>query len=422
MLKGMREWGRVYANEWMKLLRRRRLWVTLLLGAIVLAGLSYISWSQHKSEIEHNSLAAQEKYLQQEKSRLTDLQKQLKQGVSEEEKTNMVDEMEDLKESIASMEDELDNQRELVSGDWKKILTEENKEIKHDMNETGESDQLEDNYGQEILMLNQYHLDNDIRPLPRWEGSAFSSTSDLLTLTSVIFLPMLVVILVADMVSGETTSGTIKLLLVRPVSRFTILMGKWLVTLSATIVLTLAFCAILLGLQLLLFGSKGADQPQMVGVTYTFEQMILEGENTPQTVATGHYDDAQIIPQYQFILGSIGLVTLAMMAVATITFFASTWFQSDPGDRQREVAPLALLPLSEPGPSLDRRDEHGFGVSHHPGNGIDRSRHLDRHQPVAVHHPFSTKRYFAGLNFPVKNSFCHRFSPLVQTVINTSAK
>lgn len=328
MLNGMREWGRVYANEWMKLLRRRRLWVTLLLGAIVLAGLSYISWSQHKSQVEHNSLAAQEKYLQQEKSRLSDLQKQLKQGASEEEKTNMVDEMEDLKESIASMEDELDNQRELVSGDWKKILTEENKEIKHDMNETGESDQLEDNYGQETLMLNQYHLDNDIRPLPRWEGSAFSSTSDLLTLTSVIFLPMLVVILVADMVSGETTSGTIKLLLVRPVSRFTILMGKWLVTLSATIVLTLAFCAILLGLQLLLFGSEGADQPQMVGVTYTFEQMILEGENTPQTVATGHYDDAQIIPQYQFILGSIGLVTLAMMAVATITFFASTWFQS----------------------------------------------------------------------------------------------
>lgn len=43
-------------------------------------------WSQHKSQVEHNSLAAQEKYLQQEKSRLSDLQKQLKQGASEEEK------------------------------------------------------------------------------------------------------------------------------------------------------------------------------------------------------------------------------------------------------------------------------------------------------------------------------------------------
>src|SRR5699024_12138861 len=59
----------------------------------------------------------------------------------------------------------------------------------------------------------------------------------LLMLTSRVFLPMLVVILVADMVSGETTSGSIKLLLIRPVSRLKILLGKWLVSMGAVVII-----------------------------------------------------------------------------------------------------------------------------------------------------------------------------------------
>ncbi|PTM57810.1 ABC transporter permease subunit [Desmospora activa] len=325
MLNWVQELGRVYINEWMKLMRRRRLWITLLLGVIVLAGLSYISWSQYQNGLEYNSLEARERYLQQDKDRVADLQEQLKKGVPEEEENNIKQEIELAKESIASMEPALKEEQELVYGDWKKILTEQKEGLElsiKEMEEAGETD----SYAQQALMLNQYHLDNNIRPLQHWEGSAFASTSDLLYFTSLVFLPMLVVILVADMVSGETTSGTIKLLLVRPVSRFTILLGKWLVAISATVVLTLAFCAILFGIQLLLFGGEGADQPQMVGVTYTFEQQMIEG--TPQTVAIGHYDNASIIPQYEYILGSIGLLALAMMAVATLTFFTSTWFQS----------------------------------------------------------------------------------------------
>ena len=38
----MRELGRVVANEWMKLMRRRRLWI-----AVLLAGLVVCAWSAH---------------------------------------------------------------------------------------------------------------------------------------------------------------------------------------------------------------------------------------------------------------------------------------------------------------------------------------------------------------------------------------
>ena len=43
----MRELGRVIVNEWMKLMRRRRLWITVLLAVLVVCGLSALSYQRH---------------------------------------------------------------------------------------------------------------------------------------------------------------------------------------------------------------------------------------------------------------------------------------------------------------------------------------------------------------------------------------
>src|SRR5680860_799365 len=56
------------------------------------------------------------------------------------------------------------------------------------------------------------------------------------------FLPLLIIMLAADIVSGESSSGTIKLLLVRNVPRWKILLSKYLtLVILEVIVVFLAF-------------------------------------------------------------------------------------------------------------------------------------------------------------------------------------
>ena len=75
----------------------------------------------------------------------------------------------------------------------------------------------------------------------------------------------MVVMLVSDMLSGETSTGTIKLLLVRPVSRSKIWIGKWLVSLFASALISTLLYGSLLVVGWIIFGTAGARQPIIVG-------------------------------------------------------------------------------------------------------------------------------------------------------------
>jgi len=70
-----------------------------------------------------------------------------------------------------------------------------------------------------------------------------------------IHIPFLIALVAGDIVSGEATSGTVRLLLIRPPSRSKIISAKYLTTLLYTtgLVIFLALMCIILGL--LLFGS-----------------------------------------------------------------------------------------------------------------------------------------------------------------------
>lgn len=326
MREPIRDLWAVYRNEWMKLMRRRRLWITIALSVLVLAGLTYLSWNEHQNMSEWSSPEGMQRQLEQAKEEVRSLQAQLKQtDLPQEEREALEEQLGYMEEQhLVYLEEMITEQKELVGPNWDRVLTKEMKEIEQMAAEEGMEDN--DDYVGRMTRLNEYHLDNDIRPLQDWEGKAFQSTSQTLMITSMVFLPMLVVILVADMVSGETTSGTIKLLLVRPVSRLTVLLGKWLTALTATTVLTLTFCAFLIGIHLLLFGVSDALQGQLVGVTYTFEQQI--NQEGSMMVAIPDFSNAQVIPAYQYFLGSTALLILSMIAVATIAFFTSTLFQS----------------------------------------------------------------------------------------------
>lgn len=69
-----------------------------------------------------------------------------------------------------------------------------------------------------------------------------------------VHIPLLVSFVAGDMLAGEATAGTYRLILIRPVSRTRILFSKYIATLVYTVVFIFFLAALSIGLALLLLG------------------------------------------------------------------------------------------------------------------------------------------------------------------------
>ena len=303
----MKDLRNVIANEWMKMIRKKRLWITMLLGMIVVVGLVALNYMGNN----YNQLEAS-------KQQLEYLQSELKQQQAMEKPDIAI---KDIQQEIKDVKQQITELEQLDSGNWRKTAEDRLKIIQ----ERSSNRQMDEYDKTESLKL-QYHLDHDVPLYPEWKAKAYQNTTDILTFTAMIFLPMLVVILIADMMSGETTSGTIKLLLVRPISRITILVGKWIVALLATIILSLSLMAVLWGANLVLYGFNGGLSPEVVGIHYSFKTVFQDGVEVINAIP--NFNHIIVLPAYQFVIYSILLTTFAMLAVASLAFLCSTLFKS----------------------------------------------------------------------------------------------
>jgi ABC-2 type transport system permease protein len=116
-----------------------------------------------------------------------------------------------------------------------------------------------------------------------------------------VHVPALISLVAGDQLSGEATGGTFRLILIRPVSRTTILNAKYLVTLFYAMLLVLSIGALSLGLGLAIFGS---------GDLVAFDR-----------------DMVTILPEsqlwFRFIL-AYALAIISMWTVASLAFFISS--------------------------------------------------------------------------------------------------
>lgn len=157
----------------------------------------------------------------------------------------------------------------------------------------------------------QYYLDQGINPNA---PGAPTFVRQFVERTISLFLPLLMIILAADMVSGEHTSGTIKSLLTRPLSRWKILLSKYLTLLlmvSVVLLLTFTLSYLISGI---IFGYKGWSLPVITGFQRHGAQLITTY--------------VHMIPQWQYILLAYGLAWFVCLAVATISFMVSVLVQN----------------------------------------------------------------------------------------------
>ncbi|MBN2259239.1 MAG: ABC transporter permease subunit [Clostridiales bacterium] len=113
----------------------------------------------------------------------------------------------------------------------------------------------------EIKQL-QYFILNDINPIT---PSAARFTVDFANQTITMFIPLLILILASDLVSGEFTSGTIKLLMTRAVPRWKILLGKYIALLMMTTLVILLIAILSTLIAGFYFDYWGFDEPMPTG-------------------------------------------------------------------------------------------------------------------------------------------------------------
>lgn len=157
----------------------------------------------------------------------------------------------------------------------------------------------------------QYYLDHNINPQ---EPGAPTFLRVFLDNSIQLLLPLMVMIVSADLVSSEKSLGTIKLLLTRPIKRWKILMSKYL-----TLILTISIILFIFGLfsyliSGLFFGYAGWSAPVLTGFT------VEAGELNTANV--------HLVPQWQYLIMVFGLGWFVSLVVGTLSFMISVLIRS----------------------------------------------------------------------------------------------
>jgi ABC-2 type transport system permease protein len=150
---------------------------------------------------------------------------------------------------------------------WRAGLQQENQQYSEILKQPdlGEDDRT---FYQEKIAINDYHLEQNIRSTDgtMWDGVNGSAGM-------MIVITIFTIIIAGDSLAGEFSSGTIKLLLIRPASRVKILVSKYISFLLFGMLLLLTLFVISIVVNGILYGFGYMDLPL---ISMTAEGEIVE--------------------------------------------------------------------------------------------------------------------------------------------------
>ncbi|WP_420819585.1 ABC transporter permease [Paenibacillus pinistramenti] len=200
--------------------------------------------------------------------------------------------------------------REKFGTDWRRSVQQA---ITDNQNSLGSSRLPEEwkKYRQIYIQQMKYYLDHDVNPQ---EPGGVTFTREFMDNASSLFIPLLIMGLASDIVSSERTTGTIKMLLTKPVRRWKVLFSK-LVTLmmfvSLTVMAAFVMCYAISGL---VFGYQGFDMPVFTGFQLNGSDVDLSAVHA--------------VPQWLYLFLQLGLIWFVSAVVAMLAFMISVLVRS----------------------------------------------------------------------------------------------
>lgn len=177
------------------------------------------------------------------------------------------------------------------NGAWKETLTEENKEYTNEDIE----------FYKQAIAENQYRIDHNLPPSTTYNVWDFMTDA----VGYISFVALFTIIIAAGIIANEFSWGTIKLLLIRPISRVKILLSKYI-----TVLLFALFMISTLFVSSFLFGS----------IFFGFE-----GTQPYLSYVNGEIIERNIIVQ---LLIEYGLESVGLLMFTTLAFMISAAFRN----------------------------------------------------------------------------------------------
>ena len=317
------------SNEIKKLMRRKK--TIVILVAFILLTIA-IGYGTYKDDLNRKQWASPEfRQKNMEESLINEKQNSENPNISEENKKYS-------KTIIANMEQELSKIKLEIGGksvDWKVQLKEQidltEKSLKDN---TVGTDDNQINPMKLELLKNKYLYDNNIKPEDEGTLNGFNFVISLFTALGTIFIAVGVMVFTGDMVSGEFTPPTMKILLTQPVSRAKVLASKFIaVALSAVILILLVeFFSFLI--MSLIFGFGNANYPITTGTTYKWDlaksihggHPLLAVENSSHIITTGAFIVKMFLMQTLFLITcvSVGFMLSTVVKSSMVSISLST--------------------------------------------------------------------------------------------------
>ncbi len=192
-----------------------------------------------------------------------------------------------------------------VNENWKQELTETIKADEKTLDEAKKNndDEVYIEYLESTIKQNEYAIANDISP---YETTAWQFMKDMSWLS--IFIGLFVIVVASDIVSNEFAKGTIKMLLIRPYSRWKILLSKLVATLGFAFLMWLVVILVTWLVGGLAYGFGGMDQSYLI------------------TAEDGQVKERLIV---EYVFANIGVEFIELTTLVAMSFMISTLFMSN---------------------------------------------------------------------------------------------
>ncbi|OPJ57423.1 ABC transporter permease subunit [Clostridium oryzae] len=325
-------------NELIKLMSRKKTIVVTIAFAILTALLIFGIYKDNKTNRYYNSPQHRLESLNSEMSYLQNDKKNHKNDKTELEDIN--GQIVNVKNQIKQVKDQMNTKI-----DWKTKLDNNIKSYKQQLTNSKLDEGNKASIKADLDKL-QYLKQHNIKPQDDLTLNSVLIIQKIIGILGLIFLPIGIVMFSSDMVSGEYTPPTMKVLLTQPVSRAKVLASKFIAVTLSAIVLIVGIELIYFIITGLMFGFGNLNYPMMVGGKYHYDKMQLMRYGTK--MVTLIYNSLHVIPTWQYLIQLFGLNILYIVSASAFCFLVSTVMKSSMVSMATgSVFIIAVLVLSE---------------------------------------------------------------------------
>ncbi len=313
-------------NEFIKLFSKKKTYIVLGLYILLSIMIVVIGENVEDSYFKYNDpdflIQNLEEQIQYEKEYIESFEADT--DMDQEEKETQI---EWSKEYVVSLEDEIKSIEQRKHGepyDWKEDYQNQIKDNEIVLKELEskdkltKDDQIQINYTKQENERLELSISSESSPEDENINTGINFLYNNLLMVTMAFLSFGLILFNSDTVSGEYNPGTLKFLLIQPVTRTKVLLSKFVVMVISSVILIVGVKGLLFLVVGLIKGFGSINRPMLIGLE--FEKVISNGyEMIEQIPGSGEF-----IPLWNYIFRMLGLEIILIIVMTAFIFMIST--------------------------------------------------------------------------------------------------